>query len=74
MTSRYYPTMEFQEIRALRENLLLSQEALARKLGVAVRTVARWESGASKPSPLAIEKIHQILADGKRETMFAGEN
>ena len=54
--------MDAQQIRELRENSVWSQEALARNLGVAVRTVARWESGASKPSPLAVEKLHQVLA------------
>ena len=49
------------EIRTLREEAVLSQEALARNLGVAVRTVARWESGNSKPSPLAIEKLNETF-------------
>lgn len=54
--------MDAGKIRELRMASVLSQEALARNLGVAVRTVARWESGASKPSPLAIEKLNQIMA------------
>jgi putative transcriptional regulator len=54
--------MNATQIRELRETSVLSQEALARNLGVAVRTVARWESGVSKPSPLAIEKLSRILA------------
>lgn len=66
--------MDTAAIRELRQNFLLSQEALARKLGVAVRTVARWESGDSKPSPLAIEKIHQILLSATTpEATFAKE-
>jgi DNA-binding transcriptional regulator YiaG len=63
-------TMDAVQIRALRESSVLSQEALARNIGVAVRTVARWESGTSKPSPLAVEKLNQILVMQKR----AGEN
>jgi DNA-binding transcriptional regulator YiaG len=62
--------MDAVQIRALRESSVLSQEALARNIGVAVRTVARWESGTSKPSPLAVEKLNQILVMQKR----AGEN
>jgi DNA-binding transcriptional regulator YiaG len=49
------------QIRELREARVLSQEALARSLGVAVRTVARWESGAYKPSPLAAQRLRQAL-------------
>ena len=53
--------MDGIQIREFRESRILSQEALARSLGVAVRTVARWESGASKPSPLAAEKLRREL-------------
>ena len=53
--------MNGTQIRTLREEAVLSQEALARSLGVAVRTVARWESGNSKPSPLANEKLNEIF-------------
>jgi putative transcriptional regulator len=54
--------MEAVRIRQLREASVLSQEALARSLGVAVRTVARWESGVSRPSPMAVEKLNQVLS------------
>jgi putative transcriptional regulator len=37
----------------LRRQLALSQEDLARQLGVSFATVNRWESGHSKPSRLA---------------------
>jgi putative transcriptional regulator len=50
-------------IRELRESNILSQEALARSLGVAVRTVARWESGAYKPSPMAAERLRQVFSN-----------
>lgn len=45
------------EIQELREALGLSQESLARLLGVSVRTVSRWESGASLPHPLVVKEI-----------------
>jgi DNA-binding transcriptional regulator YiaG len=51
-------------IRELREARALSQEALARLVGVSVRTVARWESGISQPSPLALEKLQQTIWQG----------
>lgn len=46
-------------IRELREMQGLSQEGFAKVIGVSVRTVARWESGASKPSSLAVGKLEQ---------------
>jgi len=46
-----------KDIRSAREAQALSQEALARLIGVSVRTVARWESGISQPSTLAWEKL-----------------
>jgi putative transcriptional regulator len=62
MTRRTLHLMDADRIRELRESSVLSQEALARTIGVAVRTVARWESGVSKPSPMAIEKLNQVLS------------
>lgn len=47
-------------IRHLREELGLSQEQLARNLGVSFMTVSRWERGHSKPSQLAIDKLSQF--------------
>lgn len=47
-------------IKRLRKKLGLSQEALARLLGVSLITVNRWEHG-TKPSPLAEEKIGRLL-------------
>lgn len=45
------------EIQELREAFDLSQEGLARLLGVSVRTVSRWESGDSLPHSLAVKEI-----------------
>ncbi|MDP8238067.1 MAG: helix-turn-helix transcriptional regulator [Candidatus Hatepunaea meridiana] len=42
-----------QIIKDLREQLGLSQEYLARELGVSFATVNRWENGQAKPSKLA---------------------
>ncbi|MCI2429293.1 helix-turn-helix domain-containing protein [Candidatus Acetothermia bacterium] len=46
-----------QEVQELREALGLSQEDFARLLGVSVRTISRWESGASLPHPLAMKEL-----------------
>ena len=39
----------------------LTQEQFAGQLGVTCSTINRWERGRSKPSPLAIQKIGQLL-------------
>jgi transcriptional regulator with XRE-family HTH domain len=41
--------MEREEIRALREQLELTQEVFAQILGVSFATVNRWENGKSEP-------------------------
>lgn len=56
-------------VRLLRERLGLSQEKLAAKLGVTFSSVNRWENGHTKPSPLAMKRIEDLVntlgADGK---------
>ena len=46
---RDYPAL----VKEVRRQLTLSQEDLARQLGVSYATVNRWENGQSKPSKLA---------------------
>ncbi|WP_019487642.1 MULTISPECIES: helix-turn-helix domain-containing protein [Kamptonema] len=48
-------------IRELRQQLGLSQEKLAAKLGVSFRTVNRWENGRAVPSALALKQIEELL-------------
>jgi len=48
-----------KDILKLREALNLTQEDLTQLLGVALRTVSRWEQGASAPQPLALREIHR---------------
>ena len=58
-------------VRQLRHQLNLSQVEFAGLLGVAFRTVNRWENGRAIPSPLAIEKLEELFrktvgsSDGK---------
>lgn len=40
-------------VKEIRRQLALSQEDLARQLGVSYATVNRWENGLAKPSKLA---------------------
>lgn len=50
-------------ILQLRQTLGLTQEKLAQKLGVSFPTINRWENGRSKPSPLALKQIEDLLQD-----------
>jgi len=55
-----------EEIKKLRKRLGLSQEELARKIGVSFTSVNRWENGQSKPSKLAKKQI-EILFEKTEE-------
>ena len=55
------------EIKEMRSKLGLTQEQFAAKIGVTFCTVNRWESGKSKPSPLAMRQIARLVALTKRE-------
>ena len=48
-------------IKELRTKLKLSQEKLAQKLGVSWTTISRWERGETKPSPMAIKNIQNLI-------------
>jgi len=62
------------QVPALRLGLGLSQEALAQTLGVSSRTVARWEEGRARPSPLAQTRL-RLLAEirEKARRLFKGK-
>lgn len=47
----------------LRQTLGLTQEKLAQKLGVSFPTINRWENGRSKPSPLALKQIEDLIRE-----------
>ena len=46
-----------RRIKSIRQQLGLSQEELAQKLGVSFSSVNRWENGQTKPSKLARRQI-----------------
>lgn len=48
-------------IRELRNRTGLTQEKFAAKLGVTFPTINRWENGRAKPSPLAMQRIEDLL-------------
>lgn len=57
MTQKDIPRL----VRQLREITGLTQEKFAAKLGVTCPTINRWENGRVKPSPLAMQKIDELL-------------
>jgi len=50
-------------LRFLRGSLGLSQEQLARRLGVSFATVNRWESGRTQLSPRALTAVAELEAE-----------
>ncbi len=55
-------------LRELRHRLGdLSQEQLARRLGVSWSTINRWENGKGAPSPLARDKLVPLLKEAGLE-------
>jgi DNA-binding transcriptional regulator YiaG len=56
-------------IREVRARLGLTQEKFAARLGVTLPTINRWENGRTKPSPLAVRTLRDLVArmgdDGK---------
>jgi len=48
-------------IRELRLLMGLTQEQFAAELGVTYSSINRWGNGRSKPSPLAMQKIEELL-------------
>ncbi len=56
-------------VKAIRRQLALSQEDLARQIGVSYATVNRWENCQSKPSKLAKAQFdafcEKMISQGK---------
>jgi len=64
-------------VKEIRRQLSLSQEDLARLLGVSYATVNRWENGLSKPSKLAkaqLESFCKKMTGQGRLTLPEGEH
>ena len=61
-------------VRELRKRTGLTQEKFAAKLGVTFPTINRWENGRAKPSPLAMQKIEELLRSmGEQGSDLLGE-
>jgi transcriptional regulator with XRE-family HTH domain len=50
-----------QQLRLLREGRGLTQDALAKRLGVATSTVARWEHAGRTPRPMNAARLASAL-------------
>ena len=48
-------------VREIRVRLKLSQVKLAAKLGVSFQSINRWENGRTKPLPLALKQLEELL-------------
>lgn len=48
-------------MREFRKRTGLTQEKFAARLGVTFPTINRWENGRARPSPLAMQKIEEVL-------------
>ena len=55
------------DIKGIRLKLGFTQEDLARKLGLALSTVSKWEQGIFSPSRLAREKLEKLLKKGGKD-------
>lgn len=53
-------TIVTMKIKELRQQLGLTQEKLAQKLGVSSMTIKRWEAGVNEPSSLAMRQIEAL--------------
>jgi len=49
--------MDSEQIRTIRNQLAMSQQAFAAALGVSFATVNRWENGKAKPQKDRIDRI-----------------
>lgn len=49
-------------LKAIRKELNISQETLARELNVSYATLNRWENKKAKPSRLAMDKLKNYCA------------
>lgn len=54
-------------VKEIRRQMSMSQEDLARELGISFATVNRWENGVVKPSKLAKAQLDNFCAKMTRQ-------
>ena len=57
----------FQPLLAKREQLGITQQAMAALLEASALSVSRWEAGKVAPRAAQLERIQVVLKMGKRE-------
>lgn len=55
-------TPELEQLKAIYH----TQEAIARALGVSNQTVYRWLHGRSKPLPVMVRRMRQVIKEGEK--------
>lgn len=50
-----------EKLLALRKGAGLTQNDLAKKVGVTIQTISRWENGISVPSLESIKKLSELF-------------
>lgn len=58
------------KVKALREQLGISQEDLAKELGVSFATVNRWENAKTQPSRLAKNQFERFYLEQQRQGLL----
>lgn len=58
------PTMDAKRIKRIREKQQVSQPVFARYLNTSESTVEKWESGAKKPSGMALKLLDIVDKHG----------
>lgn len=53
------------KLRAIRTAKHLSQEEVAKRVGISMISIHRWEHGATKPRPILYTKLRDFFVEGK---------
>lgn len=56
-----------KQIRNVRQDLEMTQEQFAEKVGVSVQTVRSWEQGSRVPGALSLAMLGALLKEQKEE-------
>ncbi len=59
------------ELRALRQQNLMTQGELAEKLGVRYQTIGTWEMGTARPRPAKMRELCAVLGVTPAELLTA---
>ena len=60
-----------EKIKFARKKMFLSQEAMAKELGISFATLNRWENGKYEPNYAAQKAFHEFCV--KHNIKFKGE-